>query len=60
MRNEEAKQRAVEKVYGERAPYEPPAIIYEGLITTRAVTPPQGTAPDASGASPENIFSSDS
>ncbi len=59
MRNEEVKQHAVEKIYTERAPYEPPAIIYEGLITTRAVTP-NAIEPNNSGTSPEDIFSSDS
>ena len=61
MRNEEVKQNAVKKSQADRAPYEPPAIIYEGLITTRAVTVPQSNsdAASGSGASPENIFSSD-
>ncbi|MFN2104936.1 MAG: hypothetical protein ACK2UJ_08690 [Candidatus Promineifilaceae bacterium] len=63
MRNEEVKQNAVEKSHADRAPYEPPAIIYEGLITTRAATPPnsgsESSSASESGASPENIFSSD-
>ena len=61
MRNEEVKQNAVEKSHADRAPYEPPAIIYEGLITTRAATTPSpgGGSPADTGASPENIFSSD-
>jgi hypothetical protein len=44
----------------ERAPYESPAIIYEGLITTRAASrtsPDRG--PDGS-IDPADIFSSDS
>ena len=62
MRNEEVKQNAVEKSHADRAPYEPPAIIYEGLITTRAATAnssPGDGSPADTGASPENIFSSD-
>ncbi|MEJ2751867.1 MAG: hypothetical protein P8169_04170 [Chloroflexota bacterium] len=62
MRNEEVKQNAVEKSHADRAPYEPPAIIYEGLITTRAATIDSGSESSSaseSGASPENIFSSD-
>ena len=62
MRNEEVKQNAADNNHADRAPYETPAIIYEGLITTRAATVNGGRNSDAaseSGASPENIFSSD-
>ena len=61
MRNEEVKQNAADNNHADRAPYETPAIIYEGLITTRAATFGNNNSDAASGssASPENIFSSD-
>ena len=41
----------------ERLPYETPAIIYEGLITTRAGSPPGGGAPDpGEGLDPVDLF----
>lgn len=62
MRNEELDKHAANKDM-DRAPYEPPAIIYEGLITTRAATLDNtggGGSPGAgTGANPADIFSSD-
>ena len=44
----------------DRAPYESPAIIYEGLITTRAASRTEpDNGPDGS-LDPADIFSSDS
>jgi len=62
MRNEEVKQNAADNNHADRAPYETPAIIYEGLITTRAgtiISGSESSSASESGASPENIFSSD-
>lgn len=41
----------------EKKVYEPPAIIYEGIISTRAGTPALGLAPDQGpGINPEDLF----
>lgn len=39
---------------GESVSYESPAIIYEGEITTRAGTPPEGSG--AQGVDPADLF----
>ena len=58
MRNEELKQSA-QKKNTDRAPYESPAIIYEGLITTRAATPDGASSSKPDGADAADIFSTD-
>jgi hypothetical protein len=44
----------------DRAPYEPPAIIYEGVITTRAATGIDPQKKPDNPIDPADIFSSDS
>ena len=61
MKNAKSSQPAKEKKKRtDRAPYEQPAIIYEGKITTRAASR-TGNNPDPDGSlDPADIFSSDS
>lgn len=59
MRNEELKQSTAQKKNTDRAPYESPAIIYEGLITTRAATPDSSRDAKPDGADAADIFSTD-
>ena len=59
MSNAREGKNSAEAGGAERAPYEAPAIVYEGLITTRAVT--QGAPGNDIGpaANPADVFSSD-
>jgi hypothetical protein len=59
MKNQNTAQSGNSVVGIKRAPYEAPAIIYEGLITTRAGSVPQRPESDGGsggGADPANIF----
>ncbi len=59
MKNKNATQSGRNVAGVKRAPYEAPAIIYEGLITTRAgsVNPePPGGGGDSGGGDPANTF----
>lgn len=49
MKKEKPNHHAPENRSTDRAPYESPAIVYEGLITTRAGTPDPGSVGDAAG-----------
>ncbi len=59
MGKEKSSHSAAENKSADRAPYESPAIIYEGLITTRAGTPESAPAKDAAadtGSDAADIF----
>lgn len=60
MKKQNAAQLGRDEVGKKRAPYEAPAIIYEGLITTRAGSVPTSADPGSSSfsgsADPANAF----
>ncbi|MFN2134757.1 MAG: hypothetical protein ACK2UK_02305 [Candidatus Promineifilaceae bacterium] len=61
MSNKEVSKQEGKDNGTERAPYEAPAIVYEGLITTRAATGAGGGGADASNPANDasDIFGSD-
>lgn len=61
MKKEKPNHHAPENKSTDRAPYESPAIVYEGLITTRAGTPVsiKDNVTGDTGAGAEDIFSVD-
>lgn len=63
MKNRTTSKSEEKKPRTEREPYEAPAIIYEGLITTASGggsngPPPPQSGPTGGGADPANIFGS--